>query len=428
MDRIATADDENNYSNAYVGNYIIDSVDKNGMVNYYFAKDQLVAKGFTGGKILFDTEKLKGNPKIRFQHSSDQSVPWSDTIRLETLDYKKLKTSNISVCGVKDTELSRNFIIDGGSIGACLLVNPQDGGSVTVEGFDSTGGSQGIRIGTLFKSYKFKSIDIQNFKIRDTSWEGFYLGMTKEIFPYIENVTIKNGVIIRPGAEGWQGQHLLGGLIQDVTIIDGGNNYLGGVIDGPPSQNFQDCGMQIVLDGGKLLLDNILIQGWANNGITIDGGGEGQVVDIRNMLFTDGKGVPMYIHNRYKGKVKLFNCVNTRQNYEYFKRSATPVINAKIHGNTSNVDGTIETVVSSQLRYRNGYTNVTRWAAVYPKWFTNVAGQPVVFSMNDKVIHGRKFYRVAVNYTTAEPGASPDWIEIDGLSDDYSINPFMGRI
>lgn len=431
MDRIVSAGEANNFNGEKEGDYIIDSLDKSGNITYYFAKDQLVSKGLKdGATIWFDQKAFTNKPIIKFCHTSNPMEPWLDNLSFGVLGDGAFECSDFSIGGLKNVNILPGFKVDGGDSGHCISIDVRDGGSIKMRGFETRGGSTGVRIGSSLAPIRIENIDMADFKISDTFWEGMYLGSTKATFAKIANLKVKNGKIIRPGAEWGQFQHVYGGLVEDITIIDSANNYLGNPTLGSLPQNYQDSGLQLVLDGGYILFKNILTQGWANNGITIDSSAEysGQLVEFKNCLLTEGKGIPCYIHNDYNGKVKFSDTYCTKQNFEYFKRKQETLNLKTIDGKVSAVIGEIVKLGSEkELRYIDGYKNVTRWAPVYPKWFFNVAGQPVLFTSEEKVIYGRTFYKALVP-TTAQPGLSPDWEVLPTLSDDYNLHQFLNLI
>jgi len=331
--RIAKAEDISLYGNYITpGDLIIDSPtrtfeDGSKEVSYYFMVKEWPTLR-EGAVIWLDGEKLGFVNKYQFRNTSNGQTGWLiKSASIKNIPNTKVVCGAITshglvnlhisgVCekykGLLEWPYSRKFLTGNFGIhvknlnmtgGHGIELSTLNGGSIKLDGFEIQFGFSGVRLYSSAVDIFVESIDISNFYIHDTGGgEGFYIGSTQSgAKAKLRNLKIKNGIVARTAAESLQLQHMIGGAdVADIVIYGSDMDYLHAF------QPYQDTGMQWVVSSGVNKLSNVILDGFASQGLAVYGSGEDPtnapngVSLVENVLLNDGRNQGQYLHNSAK--------------------------------------------------------------------------------------------------------------------------------
>ncbi len=201
-----------------------------------------------------------------------------------------------------------------------------DGGSITMRNCEGDGGFSSIRLQGGNIDMKVKVL-IELCYVHGTVSEGSYIGFTHAPpGAKIQDLIMRNCIYARTGSEAIQMQHLIGNAhIHNLTLHNPDASWLSQFMPG------QDTGIQLSADEGNNVIENIILDSWGSNGLNLFGSsvypaGDSSRTRIRNVLFNDGRGPGIYIHNstKYKMKWELTDLYFRKPNYDYFKINKSP--------------------------------------------------------------------------------------------------------
>jgi len=171
-----------------------------------------------------------------------------------------------------------------------------DSGSIYIESIEGEHGFSVLRLEG--GSYDWiASVEIKNCYIHDSNSEGMYIGATHAPpLAKIKDLKIHNVICARTGSESLQMQHLIGNShVSNITIYSPDTGFLKQFGKG------QDTGIQLNVDQGKCILENIIVDSWGSHGINLFGSDafpadSTSFTTIKNVLFNDGRGQAIYPH------------------------------------------------------------------------------------------------------------------------------------
>lgn len=310
-------------------------------------------------KIWLDCNKLPTLNEVRFSNGSETN-PWpiegieisplpGTQLKVEAnvfthpgyvflvhgLKYLHLNFTNESYPGFTKNAHLRNFM--SGAFGLRMNANREggqmfsitmlDGGVCKVNGIEVSGGFAAFRIQGLPMDWKV-SFELENFYLHDSrSGELIYAGSTKEApFVKLNNVRIRNGLLVRSACESLQVQHLTEtSLIEKIQIVAPDTDYLSAF------QNFQSTAAQYSVENGNHIMRDVIIDGGGSNVLNLFGSDDrpvnpGSRVDIDNILFSDFRGVGIYPHVSLKGGMEwnLSNLIFRKANNLYYENTGVP--------------------------------------------------------------------------------------------------------
>lgn len=290
MNRIAVENDIAQYgSYINVGDIILDTPTRdNGSLNYYFIGEEFPKlpnwdRLNSDPTIWFDGNLLGNLFEIKLQNSVYEK-PWPFKMaRFRNIPGTEVRAKSLSSKGMEYLDLaghgsiskwpsSRKFltgsfgfhISQDGLEGHCYDISVQDGGSISMSGFEAQGGFAGLRIQSKNRAVTVNGLNIDEFYIHDTmTGEGTYIGSTVAgtVTPKFKNVRIKNGIVARTAAEALQHQHMAGSDVHNITIFAADTDWLNGF------QPNQSTCLQFNAAEGINRLHNILVDGYGNSGI-----------------------------------------------------------------------------------------------------------------------------------------------------------------
>lgn len=164
-------------------------------------------------------------------------------------------------------------------------------GSITINNVEAYWGFCGIKINGYVDTRI--RLNIQNFYIHDTfDGEGIYDGSTQPVPVTKFYGIIRNGILVRTGAEGIQLQHMSGMTVRDIFIGQTATAV------NRAFQQFQDTGMQVVAASGENRISNIVLDGYQSIGINCFGGDGTQANNTIDSVFLfGGHGTPINFHS-----------------------------------------------------------------------------------------------------------------------------------
>lgn len=277
--------------------------------------------------------------------------------------------------------------------------------------------------------------------------ENFYVGQTLGTpFAKFKKVVIKDIICARAATESIQLQHLLnsGQMSYQENFV----SYASAYKWKNPFQQFQDNGVQWMVDEGNNSLRNFIIDGWADSGLSLlsssVGSPAGELAKIENGLFHDGRRIGMYINGGVNQGVKWLwrNLYFMKFNNTYNELSETPVptwilsqnngsdthsfVNITWDNTKSNLFeavGNYEVISTTQNNalpsptYKNsGFPGkkaeqIEQWAQTYASWSVR-NGDPVSYNLGDIVALWRQnnFYRfyICISAHTGSAATRPD--------------------
>ncbi len=201
-----------------------------------------------------------------------------------------------------------------------------DGGSITMRNCEGEGGFSSIRLQGGSVDQKI-TVLIELCYVHDTVSEGAYIGFTHAPpGAKIKDLIIRNCLFVRTGSEAIQMQHLIGNAhVYNITLHNADVSWQSQFMPG------QDTGIQLNADEGNNLIENIALDSWGSNGCNLFGSnaypaGTNSLTTLRNVLFNDGRGPAIYLHNscKYGMKWKLSGLIFRKPNYDYFKTNKSP--------------------------------------------------------------------------------------------------------
>lgn len=313
-----------------------------------------------------------------------------------------------------------------------------------------------------------EGVSINDNYIHDTGSEGLYIGATEGPVQHrIKDWQIYNNRILRTGTEALQLQQLSG-----TTLVH--HNVIGpAALDWRAAfQNFQDNNLQIGLREGHLDVYNNVFIGSAGAMISffseaVDGD---PIVDnvgatFRDNYFHSMRGLGMYMNNvglenmtyvfernSFGGwRFEYDEVYNTTENDHLFRivNATTPVVindniwngPAKLHtslpsGNGTSTNKTGQGNVNAEpesIRFVNSgfshgfdYRNLEMWAAVASLGVGAHADEPVIYQLDDIVVHLALPYRCIQNPCAAglTPENNPNtWLPLAQFADDVRVIP-----
>jgi hypothetical protein len=359
------------------------------------------------------------------------------TLDFENYKYKGLKEWPEDIYFVRDL-FGAVFDADGSYSNRHLVyIDLVDGGKLIMKGAAIGGGG--------FSSFRFAagktegsvSLDLSNFYFYGTrTGEGIYAGNTgSPPFTRLNNIHIHNGIIVHSPSEPVQLQHLNGNnLIENITIVNADTSWQN------LHQPYQDSGFQVSIDSGTTTFRNIIMDGFASNGLVVygsEGAQEGDSCNFENILFNDGNGILMYINKscRYGMTWNFNNVIASNFNNEYYRHTGIPIADYLVSNNNGTdifnfIDITHDGVKSKVFQdekdftvrnvklvsdiklpqYRNsGFlekaSQIKKWTPIYGGYFPNAVDTPTVWYKGDIAIYDeegqhREYYKFKEDYTS----------------------------
>lgn len=449
MNRIATNEDVSLYGN-YIKpgvDYIFEAPNKTytdgskGIV-HYFINDSIPE--LTGEPTFwFNGDKLGFLREIKLQHTV-QELPWRvPKVRFKNIPGTEVQAMGFSCKGLNHFELNgederfvgvrhwpatRKFLTGGFGFhmiasltgGHGYHIEVQDGGTISMEGFESQHGFSGLRFMDNNDGRLVSKLTINNFYIHDTcEGEPMYIGSTKAApIPRFENVSISNGIIARAAAEAIQLQNMAGSNIRNVTVYAGQTNWLNAF------QNYQSTCIQFVANGGLNKISKVLIDGFGSGGLMPFSCApsdyrpqEVNEVLVEDVLFFNGRATGTYFNKSCINGItwRFKNLMYCGFNGSWYQNTGNPEVSAlfRTGGGTDKIiveklvhDGSKPTLFDNPKNYEVGevvqaeievpvYRNsgfhessdkIMQWSPVYAPYFSGVDGTPVQWKKGDIAI------------------------------------------
>lgn len=367
------------------------------------------------------------------------------TLDFENEKYKGLKEWPEDVYFARDL-FGAVFDADGSFNNRHLFyIDLVDGGKLIMKGAAIGGGGFSSLRFAAGKNEGSISLDLSNFYFYGTrTGEGIYAGNTgSSPFTTLNDIHIHNGIIVHSPSEPVQLQHLRGNnLIENITIVNADTSW--------PNlhQPYQDSAMQISVDSGTTTFKNIIVDGFASNGIVVygsEGAQEGDSCNFENMLFNDGNGILMYINKSCSHGItwNFENIVASNFNNEYYRHTGIPKADYLISNNNGTdtfnfIDITHDGVKSKVFQDENDFpvrnvklveniklpkyhnsgfpeksSQIKKWTFVYGGYFPNAEGTPTIWYKGDIAIydeegHPREYYKFTEDYVSDFTTIPPD--------------------
>jgi len=337
MNRIAVDADKLIYGDYITaGDLIIDTptkvfADGSKEVSYYFIVKEWPTLR-EGAVIWLDGDALGFIKKFQFRNTSVGLTPWLiQSASIRNIPHTKVVCGAITCHGLLNLHISgysekykgllywpesRKFATGHFGIhvkntnmtgGHGIEASTLSGGSVKIDCVEIQHGFSGVRLYSIAADMIVEGITITNFYIHDTGGgEGFYIGSTQAgAKAKIKNLHIDKGILARTAAESVQLQHMIGGAdIHNIIIYAADTDWLHAF------QPYQDTGIQWVVASGVNKLRNVILDGFASQGLMPFGSDQDPVNApngesiVENVLFNDGRQTGSYLHNSAKFGMK----------------------------------------------------------------------------------------------------------------------------
>lgn len=443
------------------GDLLIDSVNDQGKIGSYFMGNEW--KGLKdGGCVWIDGDKIPEGKDILFRHSLDENTGWNEVknLTIRPIPGTQVKANSFLCLGLLNVKIlgsskgfpglpalgNKRFL--SGNFGFHVKapagahgykVSVLDGGSAEIEGIEAQWGFSGLRFAEGNKPTK-QRLKLSNFYLHDTdTGELLYLGQTVgAIAPKIQ-VEIFDGFLVRAACEALQAQHLAGSDIYNLTIACADTAWLAAF------QAFQDTGIQYHVDSGVNRLYNIILDGFASNGLNFfSSAAEGEKrAEISNMILNDGRYTGHYLHNSNSFGVewllkrvfyRAFNnsmvragkpaadyvCsknqgsdVFTFQNC-LFDKSKARFFEDPADGEMKQAD-LLPPVVYMNSGFPESMANIMQWKPFFAPYhlISKIKPTPVHYAKGEIVIDDHRFYRVVNSHSASKrPKESADYMPL----------------
>lgn len=174
-----------------------------------------------------------------------------------------------------------------------------DGGSISLTGIECRHGFAMIRINAQNQNVTV-DLTIKRCYLHDSlTGEGFYIGMTSGTpVPKFRNFLIEDCILARTGTEAVQLQHFLRGsqrsIVRNLVVFAAAVEWLNAF------GGFQDNGVQLLYGDGDCWFENVIIDGFGDNGFNINGSDQGSSKSlptvVQNCLINDGRNSGIYFN------------------------------------------------------------------------------------------------------------------------------------
>jgi hypothetical protein len=491
-DRLATLTDQANFATdtngeLKAGDYIIDTPfsTSSGRGQIFITNLATKMAGIRfGGKIWFDMGVL---PPLFALETHNNNVIWNGVSDADNpITFRPLRgpveiimnsssntarmwlmadIPNLSVNGVTDNHPGMKYPWSGGMSGKfgfyisggttlseepfqMMISGPSGMKSISLRGIEIEHGYCSLRILPGNGNVTLDKFEARQLYLHDSiNGEGFYVGQTVgSPFAKFKEVRIKDIVCAQTATEAIQLQHLL--MSAEKGICENFIAYAAAYKWKAAFQEFQGGCNQWLVDEGDNMMQNFIIDGWADSGFSLLGSSIGTPNNapaiIRNGLINDGRRLGVYMNTTMNHGVKwelrdlYFRQFNNTYN-EIDNQTVFPYAISAKNGTdkVSLINLTWDNSKTSLLESESGYESyghvqdnampapeyknngfpgkkaeqIEQWAELYAYW-TDRAGEPISYNSGDIVALWREnvMYRyfICLGTHSSTPSTRPD--------------------